>query len=88
MTIWDHKEPYGTKQDHTVPYCAKCDIIFQSLNPSICELSIPRAAYAAKNDDTSFQEQIFSLQMILAIHFDWSKSQIFDILAQRPKMKK
>ena len=36
----------------------------------------------------SFKEQIFSLQMILAIYIDWSKAQIIDISAQRPKMKK
>ena len=40
-----------------------------------------------KNDEARFQEQIFTLQMILTIHVDWSKAQIIDISAQRPKMK-
>ena len=34
-----------------------------------------------KYDEAIFQEQIFSLQMILAIHIDWSKAQIIDISA-------
>ena len=34
-----------------------------------------------KYDEASFQEQIFSLQMILAILIDWSKAQIIDISA-------
>ena len=41
-----------------------------------------------KNDEASFQEQIFSLQMILAIHINWSKAQIINISDQRQIWKK
>ena len=34
-----------------------------------------------KYDEAKFQEQIYSLQMILAILIDWSKAQIIDISA-------
>ena len=40
-----------------------------------------------ENYKARFKEQIFSLQMILAIYIDWSKAQIINI-AQRPRMEK
>ena len=41
-----------------------------------------------KSDKTSFREQRFFLEVISVKFMDWSKAQIANISAERPKMKK
>ena len=40
-----------------------------------------------KTDKASFREQRFFLEVISVNFVDWSKAQIVNILAERPKMK-